>query len=74
LYWEVRLFEFEHLYNLVTITATKMTTRVASHAGSWYTSRSSTLSAELDQWLAQVPSTIEGNQLPITGARIIIAP
>ncbi|CZS97807.1 hypothetical protein WAI453_008842 [Rhynchosporium graminicola] len=51
-----------------------MTTRSASHAGSWYSSRSSTLSNELEQWLAQVPDTIDGTQLPVPGARIIIAP
>jgi predicted class III extradiol MEMO1 family dioxygenase len=31
-----------------------MTTRVASHAGSWYTANSSKLSRELDAWLAEV--------------------
>jgi hypothetical protein len=51
-----------------------MSTRKASHAGSWYSSQASTLSRELDQWLAQVPGEIEGKPLPIPGARIIIAP
>ena len=51
-----------------------MTTRVASHAGSWYSSRASTLTSELDSWLSQVPSSIDGTELPIPGARIIIAP
>ncbi|KAH8594686.1 MEMO1 family [Bisporella sp. PMI_857] len=51
-----------------------MTTREASHAGSWYSSRSSTLSAELDGWLAQVPKSIDGRELPVPGARVIIAP
>ncbi|PQE08980.1 putative tag-253 protein [Rutstroemia sp. NJR-2017a WRK4] len=51
-----------------------MSTREASHAGSWYTSRSSTLSAELDDWLDQVPPAIDGKELPVPGARIIIAP
>ncbi|KAH6724740.1 MEMO1 family [Leptodontidium sp. MPI-SDFR-AT-0119] len=51
-----------------------MTTRAASHAGSWYSSRGTTLSNELDQWLAQVPDSIDGTQLPVPGARIIIAP
>ncbi|KAI9743661.1 MAG: hypothetical protein M1818_002977 [Claussenomyces sp. TS43310] len=51
-----------------------MSTRAASHAGSWYTSRPSALSAELDGWLAQVPDIIEGKSVPIEGARVIIAP
>jgi hypothetical protein len=60
--------------NTSTLVSFKMTTRVASHAGSWYSSRASTLSSELDQWLAQVPSSIDGKELPVPGARIIIAP
>jgi hypothetical protein len=60
--------------NTSTFVSFKMTTRVASHAGSWYSSRASTLSSELDQWLAQVPSSIDGKELPVPGARIIIAP
>ncbi|RDW75903.1 DUF52-containing protein [Coleophoma crateriformis] len=51
-----------------------MSTRVASHAGSWYSSSRSTLNRELDQWLSEVPSEIEGKQLPFPGARVIIAP
>jgi hypothetical protein len=58
----------------LNITYKKMTTREASHAGSWYSSRPSTLSSGLDEWLAQVPASIEGKELPIPGARIIIAP
>jgi hypothetical protein len=55
-------------------TSYKMATRVASHAGSWYSSRASTLSSELDEWLAQVPTSIDGKELPVPGARVIIAP
>ncbi|KAI9785439.1 MAG: hypothetical protein M1816_000409 [Peltula sp. TS41687] len=52
-----------------------MTTRSASHAGSWYSASKATLSSQLDQWLDQVPSSIEGvGPLPVSGARIIIAP
>ncbi|TVY46759.1 Protein MEMO1 [Lachnellula occidentalis] len=51
-----------------------MTSREASHAGSWYTGNSQALSAELDHFLGQVPSSIKGHQVPIPGARIIIAP
>ncbi|KAK8213684.1 MEMO1 family [Phyllosticta capitalensis] len=60
-----------------------MPTRNASHAGSWYSSSKSTLSSELDQWLAAVPDTTKGIrpasendtiELPSKGARAIIAP
>ena len=51
-----------------------MTTRAASHAGSWYSSMPSELSTELDEWLAEVPESIESRKLPIPGARVIIAP
>lgn len=58
--------------------------REASHAGSWYTDDGSTLSHQLDDWLAQVPSSTlpigsassrEGTvALPTPNARAIIAP
>jgi predicted class III extradiol MEMO1 family dioxygenase len=51
-----------------------MSTRFASHAGSWYSSQRETLSGELDQWLDTVPAAIDGTQLPVPNARIIIAP
>ncbi|TVY22960.1 Protein MEMO1 [Lachnellula hyalina] len=51
-----------------------MTSREASHAGSWYTRNSHALSAELDHFLEQVPSSIKSHQVPIPRARIIIAP
>ncbi|KAL3419825.1 Protein MEMO1 [Phlyctema vagabunda] len=51
-----------------------MSTRVASHAGSWYSSSASKLSRELDEWLSQVPTSIDSQQLPTAGARVIIAP
>ncbi|GAM87227.1 hypothetical protein ANO11243_052490 [Dothideomycetidae sp. 11243] len=44
-----------------------MPVRQASHAGSWYTASRSQLSSELDGWLADVKT-------PVQGARIIIAP
>ena len=69
---------------LTTVIAKKMTSRDASHAGSWYSSRKSELSAQLDQWLDQVPDTTKcigtesskqaPAQLPSSGARVIIAP
>ncbi|KAG9244667.1 MEMO1 family [Calycina marina] len=52
----------------------RMTTRSASHAGSWYSSRPSKLSSELAEWLAEVPKSIDGKDLPVPGARVIIAP
>ena len=52
-----------------------MVKREASHAGSWYSRDGSKLSKELDEWLAQVPSTIESiGSIPAPGARVIIAP
>ncbi|KZF24183.1 DUF52 domain-containing protein [Xylona heveae TC161] len=52
-----------------------MVRREASHAGSWYTDDGPTLSSQLDQWLDQVPDTIDGvGDIPSKGARIIIAP
>jgi len=51
-----------------------MTTRPATHAGSWYTASSSKLSAQLDKWLGDVVNDSEEKELPIPGARVIIAP
>jgi len=51
-----------------------MSARAATHAGTWYSSRPDILSNELDGWLSQVPDSIDGQNLPIPGARIIIAP
>ncbi len=52
-----------------------MTTRNASHAGSWYSDSASVLSAELDSWLAKVSRHVRGvGEIPKSGARVIIAP
>ncbi|TAQ87665.1 hypothetical protein B7494_g4024 [Chlorociboria aeruginascens] len=52
-----------------------MTTRPASHAGSWYASQASTLSTQLTSWLSAVPSSIDPpRDVPVPGARVIIAP
>lgn len=52
-----------------------MASRQASHAGSWYSDNSRTLTGQLDGWLAQVPDTLDNvGSLPVSGARIIIAP
>ena len=52
----------------------KMSTRAASHAGSWYEEDPRTLSKQLDGWLSKVPANVKGDDLPIPGARVIIAP
>ncbi|KAI9838744.1 MAG: hypothetical protein M1837_002342 [Sclerophora amabilis] len=52
-----------------------MTSRTASHAGSWYSSSKSKLSSQLDDWLEQVPDSLAGvGEIPCSGARVIIAP
>ncbi|KAJ5095815.1 hypothetical protein NUU61_005171 [Penicillium alfredii] len=52
-----------------------MPSRDASHAGSWYSDSARTLTRQLDDWLAQVPDTVENvGSLPAAGARVIIAP
>lgn len=52
-----------------------MNARKASHAGSWYSAHSPTLSAQLKGWLSQVDQTIAGvGQIPQPGARVILAP
>ena len=52
----------------------KMGTREASHAGSWYEEDAEELSSQLDRFLDRVPTTLDDTQLPIQGARVIIAP
>jgi MEMO1 family protein len=49
-------------------------TRQDSHADSWYTGDKAALSAELDAYLGKVPAKLNGEDLPISGARMIIAP
>ncbi|KAJ6131416.1 hypothetical protein N7523_001876 [Penicillium sp. IBT 18751x] len=52
-----------------------MPSREASHAGSWYSDRTHTLTRQLDDWLAQVPDRLDKvGSLPVSGARVIIAP
>ncbi|KAI0021147.1 MEMO1 family [Xylariomycetidae sp. FL0641] len=48
--------------------------RDASHAHSWYDGDEHSLSAQLDDFLAKVPNTINDSSLPVPGARVIIAP
>ncbi|KOS18546.1 Protein MEMO1 -like protein [Escovopsis weberi] len=40
----------------------------------WYNENAAELSAQLDDFLANVPDTIDGSSLPVPGARVIIAP
>lgn len=49
-------------------------TRKASHADSWYEGNASTLSAELDGYLGDVPAKVNGKELPVANARAVIAP
>lgn len=49
-------------------------TREASHAHSWYDGNPNTLSDQLDGFLADVPSSVNGSNLPVSGAKVIIAP
>jgi MEMO1 family protein len=52
-----------------------MGTREASHAGSWYSASGSTLTAQLDEWLSQVPDELPGiGKIPVPGARVVISP
>ncbi|KAJ4291481.1 hypothetical protein N0V88_006078 [Collariella sp. IMI 366227] len=51
-----------------------MGTREASHAGSWYEDNPDELSSQLDEFLNQVPATLDDDSLPVPGARVIIAP
>ncbi|CAK3981251.1 Hypothetical predicted protein [Lecanosticta acicola] len=64
--------------------STKQIIREASHAGSWYTDNEAQLNRQLDGWLHAVSTPVscigpqsEGEsipQLPVPGARMIIAP
>ncbi|RKF77564.1 Protein MEMO1-like protein [Golovinomyces cichoracearum] len=51
-----------------------MTTRPFTHAGSWYSSDPLTLSTEITDWLSQVANSIKKVTLPVSDARVIIAP
>ncbi|RYP24426.1 hypothetical protein DL767_008596 [Monosporascus sp. MG133] len=49
-------------------------TREASHAYSWYDGDPTSLSRQLESFLEEVPDTINNSNLPIPGARVVIAP
>ena len=64
----------ETIFHIVTSSQLKMGTREASHAGSWYEDDAGELSSQLDNFLGQVPATLDEHSLPVPGARVIIAP
>ncbi|KAF5492483.1 MEMO1 family protein [Colletotrichum siamense] len=49
-------------------------TRRPGKAGSWYAGDPTVLRSQLEEYLARVPDQIDGNGLPVPGARVIIAP
>lgn len=49
-------------------------TREAGKADSWYEGDPDVLSDQLDGFLSDVPASINNSNLPIPGARVIIAP
>ncbi|CAJ0545554.1 Ff.00g090270.m01.CDS01 [Fusarium sp. VM40] len=51
-----------------------MATRPADKAGTWYDDDAKKLEAQLKGFLAAVPESVDGVSLPVTGARIVIAP
>lgn len=48
--------------------------RPAALAGSWYELNPPALSHQIDGWLDEVPSNIDGVDVPLQNARVIIAP
>lgn len=51
-----------------------MAVRPASKAGSWYDDNAAKLEAQLMNYMAAVPDSIDGAALPVSGAKIVIAP
>ncbi|RBR25001.1 uncharacterized protein FIESC28_02271 [Fusarium coffeatum] len=51
-----------------------MATRPAEKAGHWYKAKPTVLKNELQKYLAAVPDTVDGAPVPISGARVVIAP
>lgn len=51
-----------------------LNTRPPGKQGSWYLRDPEKLQEQLEGFLAQVPDQIDESELPIPGARIIIAP
>ncbi|KAL2675133.1 hypothetical protein Neosp_011313 [[Neocosmospora] mangrovei] len=51
-----------------------MATRPAEKAGHWYKARPAQLKEELQNYLAAVPQSIDGVPVPVSSARIVIAP
>jgi predicted class III extradiol MEMO1 family dioxygenase len=48
--------------------------RRAAKAGEWYFGDPAELAAKLQEYLDDVPDQINGSNLPIPGARIVISP
>lgn len=40
----------------------------------WYVGAAGVLAGQLDGFLADVPNPLDGKELPIAGARVVIAP
>ncbi|KAF7544125.1 hypothetical protein G7Z17_g10201 [Cylindrodendrum hubeiense] len=51
-----------------------MATRPAGKAGAWYNGSPTRLKRQLEEFMETVPDSIDGVQVPIPGARIVIAP
>ena len=52
-----------------------MSIRHAYHAGSWYSASGPTLTAQIDQWLADVPEELPGiGKTPVPESRVVISP
>ncbi|OTB05684.1 hypothetical protein M426DRAFT_319673 [Hypoxylon sp. CI-4A] len=49
-------------------------TREAEHANSWYDGDTDRLNQELDNYFSRVTDPLNGSNLPIPGARVVIAP
>lgn len=62
------------LYHYPILRPHTMATRPAAKAGSWYEKKPDVLEHQLRQFMAAVPGSIDGVQVPIPGARIVIAP
>jgi predicted class III extradiol MEMO1 family dioxygenase len=51
-----------------------MAVRPAAKAGLWYDENATKLEAQLTNYMAAVPESIDGVALPVSGAKIVIAP
>lgn len=51
-----------------------MSVRPAAKAGSWYDDNAVKLETQLMNYMDEVPETIDGVPVPVSGAKIVIAP